>query len=94
MRAFCSPYFLNVFKATAEQLPEIDALAHRYFDEWKKIFAAAKETNNATADERRKRRTHMSDMVIELDPDRQMIVQVYGEDITSAIERAVMFYDD
>lgn len=93
MRAFCSPYFLNVFKASTQQLPEIDALAHRYFDEWKKIFINAKQTDSATAEDRRRRRRHMSDLVIELDPDRQMIVQVYGEDITSAIERAVMFYD-
>jgi len=93
MRIFCSPFFLNVFKASAEQLLEIDALAHRYFDEWKKILADATKTDSTAADERRKRRRHMSDMVMELDPDREMIVQVYGEDITSAIERAVMYYD-
>jgi hypothetical protein len=34
----------------------------------------------------------MSDMVIALDPDRQMIVQVYGEEVTAAIERAVMYW--
>lgn len=93
MRAFCSPFFLNVFKATGEQLPQLDEIANRYFDEWQKIFAGAALVDDAAAAERRQRRQHMSDVVIAMDPDRQMIVQVYGEEITSAIERAVMFYD-
>jgi hypothetical protein len=92
MRAFCSPFFLNVFRASGEQLPQLDTFANRYFDEWLKIFAAAEQVDEAAAAERQRRRTHMSDMVIALDPDRQMIVQVYGEDVTSAIEHAVMYW--
>jgi hypothetical protein len=92
MRAFCSPYFLNVFRATEEQLPELDRLANRYFDEWQKIFAGAEKVEAAAAADRAARRNHMSDSVIALDPDRQMIVQVYGEEITHAIEQAVMYW--
>jgi hypothetical protein len=92
MRAFCSPYFLNVFRATEEQLPELDRLANRYFDEWQKIFVGAEKVDAAAAADRAARRNHMSDSVIALDPDRQMIVQVYGEEITHAIEQAVMYW--
>ena len=92
MRAFCSPFFLNVFRATTAQLPMLDQYANRYLDEWLKIYRDAKEVNPAVAADRQRRRTHMSDTVIALDPDRQMIVQVYGEDVTSAIEQAVMYW--
>ena len=91
MRAFCSPFFLNAAKATEADLPELDKIANRYFDEWKKIFAAREEVDAAAAADRTARRDHMSDVVIALDPDRQMIVQVYGEEITCAIEKAVMY---
>jgi len=92
MRAFCSPFFLNVFKAPLEQLPQLDAIANRYFDEWLKIFQAAETVDAVAAADRQRRRTHMSDTVIALDPDRHMIVQVYGEDTTCAIEQAVMYW--
>jgi len=92
MRAFCSPFFLNVFKATGEQLPQLDVFANRYFDEWQKIFNKAEVVDAAAAADRQRRRTHMSDTVIALDPDRQMIVQVYGEDVSFAIEQAVMYW--
>ena len=45
----------------------------------------------AAAADRTARRNPMSDVVVALDPDRQMIVQVYGEEVTSAIEQAVMY---
>ena len=92
MRAFCSPFFLNAAKATGDQLPELDAIANRYLDEWIKILAAAEEVDAAAAEDRQRRRTHMSDLVVKLDPDRQMIVQVYGAETTSAIENAVMYW--
>jgi len=91
MRAFCSPYFLNVFKASGEQLPVLEKIANQYFDEWKLIFDAAPEVGPEATAEREKRRKHMADIVIAVDPDRQMIVQVYGEETTSAIESAVMY---
>lgn len=92
MRAFCSPFFLNVFKATPEQLPQLDTIANRYFDEWLQLFQLAEDVDNVTAADRQRRRTHMSDTVIALDPDRQLIVQAYGEEITCAIEQAVMYW--
>ena len=60
-------------------------------DEWKLIFDAAPEVGPEATAEREKRRKHMADIVIAVDPDRQMIVQVYGEETTSAIESAVMY---
>jgi len=91
MRAFCSPFFLNAPKATEANLPELDKIANLYLDEWQKIFAAAEKVDAAAAADRTARRNHMSDVVVALDPDRQMIVQVYGEEVTSAIEQAVMY---
>ena len=55
------------------------------------IFASAGELDAAATAERKQRRTHMSDMVVALDPDRQMVVQVYGEDAVRAIEDTVMY---
>jgi hypothetical protein len=92
MRAFCSPFFLNAVKASSEQLTVIDEIANSYLDEWLKLLAAAEEVDESQAADRQRRRTHMSDVVIAMDPDRQMIVQVYGEDTTAAIERAVMYW--
>jgi hypothetical protein len=92
MRAFCSPFFLNAAKASGDQLGMLDKIANSYLDEWLQLFAAAEEVNAAAAEDRQRRRTHMSDMVIAMDPDRQMIVQVYGEETTSAIEKAVMYW--
>lgn len=91
MRAFCSPHFLNVFGATGEQLPTLADFAMRYFNEWCAMFDSAAELDAAVAAERAARRRHMADTVIELDPDRNMVVQVYGEDIVAAIEQAVMY---
>lgn len=91
MRAFCSPHFLNVFGAQGKDLPLLASYADRYFTEFRQMFTAARELNAAETSERRRRRVHMSDMVIELDPDRQMVVQVYGEDTVRAIEETVMY---
>ncbi len=91
MRAFCSPHFLNVFGATGDELPPLADYADRYFTEWKKLFDAAEQVDAAMAEERQRRRLHMSDMVIELDPDRNMVVQVFGEDTVQAIEATVMY---
>ena len=92
MRVFCSPYFLNAFKARAEDLPQLDSIQNRYFSAWQKIFVAAAEVDAQAAKQRVERRRYMSDTVIALDPDRDMIVQVYGEATTSALERAGMYW--
>ncbi|MGI9291237.1 MAG: hypothetical protein ACR2QG_08170 [Gammaproteobacteria bacterium] len=90
MRAFSSPYFMNFPGTTAEQLPRLEDIANRYFDEWVRIYNSARELSADEAAERQKRRIHFADKIIELDPDREMIVQVYGEATTSAIEDALM----
>jgi len=92
MRAFCSPFFLNAAKAAGDQLPTLDTLQNEYFDEWIKLYAEAAELTAAEARTKETRRGYMSEQVIAMDPDRQMIVNVFGEETTSAIERAVMYY--
>jgi hypothetical protein len=91
MRAFCSPYFLNAPSSTAEDLPELEAIANKYFDEWLKIFNNARELDPAEAANRAARRLHFARTIIEMDPDRALIVQVYGGEVTSAIEEAMMY---
>lgn len=90
MRALSSPYFMNFVGPTIDQLPQIEAFANRYFDVWLEILNSAPELDAEAAAERQRRREHFAHMVIKLDPDRDMIVQVYGEEMTSAIENAVM----
>ena len=90
MRAFCSPFFINAPGSTADQLPQLEATANRYFDEWLRIYNTARELSPEEAAERQKRRDHFAEKIIELDPDRAMIVQVYGEETTCAIEEAMM----
>jgi hypothetical protein len=91
MRAFCSPYFFNSVSTTEEQLPLVEQYANRYFDEWLKIYAAPKELDAAAAAEKQRRHEHFSKCIVEMDPDRQMIVQVFGEEVTEQIENALMF---
>jgi len=91
MRAFCSPHFLNVFGAGGNELPQLEDYARRYFAEWLALFRKAPELPEAAAKERERRRVHMSDTVIALDPDRNLVVQVYGEETVAAIEQAVMY---
>ncbi len=91
MRAFCSPHFLNVFGADGDELPQLAAYADRYFTEWLQLFAAASTLKPSAAQDRRRRRIHMSDQLIVLAPDRNMVVQVYGEETVQAIEQTVMY---
>ena len=91
MRIFCSPHFLCAFGADGEELPQIAAYGDRYLSEWLKMLAASDRVDAAEAKKRRERRIHMSNMMVELDPDRHMVVQVYGEDTVQAIEEACMY---
>jgi hypothetical protein len=90
MRALCSPFFLCTFGLPADQLAAMEALANRYFDEWLKLYENAVELDEAAAQEGYARRAHMAKMVVDLDPDRNMVVQVYGEETVRAIEAALM----
>jgi hypothetical protein len=91
MRIFCSPHFLCAFGADGEELPKIAEFGDRYLTEWLKILATADPVDATEAEQRRQRRVHMSNMMVELDPDRHMVVQVYGEETVQAIEEACMY---
>jgi hypothetical protein len=91
MRALCSPYFLNAPGSTAEHLPRLEEIANRYFDEWLKIYTNARELDAAEAENRAARREHFARTIIEMDPDRAMIVQVYGDEVTRSIEEAMIY---
>jgi hypothetical protein len=90
MRAICSPYFFLVNKVPQDGLALIERYANRYFDEWLKMFRAGRRLTVAESADRLARRNYAGESVIALDPDRHMIVQVYGEETTCAIERAMI----
>lgn len=54
------------------------------------MYHAAPKVDAAVTEAREYRSAHMQDAIISLDPDRNRVVQIYGEDTTSAIERASM----
>jgi len=91
MRVFASPHFLNIFGVDGDQLDSVAEYANRYFSEWLKMLAQSEGLGAEAATERRKRREHMSDMVVHFDPDRRMVVEVYGEEAVQAIENACMY---
>jgi hypothetical protein len=88
MRAFASPVFLLVFGVPAEQLPALEGYAGRYFDAWLDLYRNARRLSDAEAEARTRRRRHIGDTIMRLDPDRHMVVSVYGEETTRMIERA------
>jgi len=90
MRGLASPFFLNSTNTTVEQLPQVESIGHKYLDHWLRIYHSAAEVDEAEAAERWKRREQFANVVIELDPDREMIVQVFGEETTQAIEHCLM----
>ena len=90
MRALSSPLFLLILKAPDEALPVFDAYAQSYLDAWLKLYRNADEISSAAAATRAARREHMVQTLIQLDPDRDMVVKVYGEETTQAIEAASM----
>ncbi len=90
MRAFQSPFFLCARGVVETDLPGLEDYAIRYFEEWRKLLDAAPELDPDDAAARRVRRDHMSQTVIAQDPDRHMVVSVYGEMMTQAIEEASM----
>jgi hypothetical protein len=89
MRAFQSPFFLCT-DAPAEVLPRLEDYAERYFDEWQKLLASGRKLGDAETTARRVRRSHIARTIIEQDPDRHMVVNVYGEAVTQSIEEASM----
>ncbi len=91
MRALCSPYFLNFVGVAPDQLPRVEAIANQYFDVWLDVCRNAEELDDARRVDVEKRRHTFAERIIELDPDRDMVVQIYGEEVTQNIEAAIMF---
>lgn len=90
MRAFSSPMFLCAFGVDEAKLPKLDRYAHGYLNAWLQLYRNAPQLSAEAAAERAARRAHMSRTIIDLDPDRGLVVDVYGEQTTQAIERASM----
>ena len=90
MRAFASPFFLCIFDTPENTLAELEAYADRYLDEWIKLYKNAVAVTPEEAERTRQRRLHMGRTLITEDPDRHMVVQIYGEATTTAIEEANM----
>lgn len=91
MRAFSSPVFLLVFSTPEDNLPILEAYAERYFDAWLNMYRNAKQLSTAQAAERRQQREKTGQTIKRLDPDRHMVVSVYGEKTTCLIEAANMY---
>jgi hypothetical protein len=90
MRAFSSPLFLCAFAVTEDRLGALERYAQGYLDAWLTLYGRAPALSPGEARDREARRSHMSRVIIEQDPDRHRVVQVYGEAMTQAIEVASM----
>lgn len=90
MRAFASPFFVCAFNVQEPALPRLEGYANRYFEEWRKLLESAKPLKADDAAARRVRRSHVAHTLIRQDPDRDKVVDVYGESVTQAIEEASM----
>ncbi|MFT4592199.1 MAG: hypothetical protein ACI80M_001525 [Gammaproteobacteria bacterium] len=91
MRTFCSPVFALAPAMSIDTVPAFEEAAGRYFDFWLAMFEQAQECDSAEAAARAERRKLISDATIALDPDRKMVVGVYGEELTQRIETAAMY---
>jgi hypothetical protein len=91
MRTFCSPVFALAPAMSIDTVAAFEEAAGRYFDFWLAMFEQASECDLAEAAARAERRKLISDATIALDPDRKMVVGVYGEELTQRIETAAMY---
>jgi len=90
LRAICSPYFLLANKVQAEDLGTLQSWAFDYLDNWKRMYDSASELDDEAAVARLERRRWTARTIIENDPDRDKVVDTYGEETTKAIEEAAM----
>ena len=91
MRAFSSPVFLLVFSIPEDHLPAIEAYGERYFDAWLNMYKNGRPLSPEQGAARRQQREKIGKTVKRLDPDRHMVVSVYGEETTCLIEAANMY---
>jgi hypothetical protein len=90
MRAIASPYFILVPRTSEDQMPVLERYANAYFDEWLKLFRQAEKLTGEEAAAKLSLRNLIGQIIVERDPDRHMVVQVYGEETIQAIEAAAM----
>jgi len=91
MRIFSSPMFAMVKTPELEKVMEFEGYAARYADCLFDMQAKAELSAELETHARRERRKLISDSIIALDPDRKMVVGVYGEELTRRIEEATMY---
>jgi hypothetical protein len=91
MRAFSSPVFMLVSSIPEEHLPALEAYAERYFDAWLDMYKNAICLSDKEAGARQQRREQIGNTIMRLDPDRHMVVKIYGEETTRMIEAANMY---
>ncbi len=90
MRALFSPYRLLAFKVAPEHLSAFEGYALQYLKHWLRMLEAAEEVTSDVTEIRLARRAKMKHVLIDKDPDRYKVVDVFGEEITSDIEHATM----
>ncbi|HJP38400.1 MAG TPA: hypothetical protein QF499_04605 [Gammaproteobacteria bacterium] len=91
MRAFSSPVFLLVFATPENHLPALETYAERYFEVWLNRYENAELLSPQQGAARRQQREKIATTIKRLDPDRHMVVSVYGEETTCLIEAANMY---
>ncbi len=90
MRAFCSPYFLLAYGVQGDQLTVFNKAASDYFDHWLALYKNRKPVTLGAEADVINRRKVIKKVMVDADPDRDMVVETYGEEITVAIEAGVM----
>jgi hypothetical protein len=90
IRSFCSPVFLLAPALSIETVATFEGYAEQYFDSWLAIVTNAESSDAKETLDRKERRDLISRETIARDPDRKMVVGVYGEELTRRIEEAAM----
>jgi hypothetical protein len=88
MRALCSPFFLLANKIPESSLSDMETFALQYFEEWLKIYKTAELLTDDEAEFRLQRRKIIAKTIVDNDPDRDKVVDVFGEKTTILIEKA------
>lgn len=90
IRALCSPFFLCTFGAAESALTALEDYADRYFSEWLNIYRQGRRLTAEEAAARQERRDRIARTIMSMDPDRDMVVKIFGEETTQAIQDATM----
>jgi len=90
IRALVSPFFLCSFGAPASALPALEAVALAYYEAWLQLVQRNQRLAPDETRQRSLRRRRIAEAIMTRDPDRPMVVQIYGEKTTQAIQDATM----